>query len=129
LQGQLAGPRQYHKCIQHSAATMRSDADMQNVFLCGYALQDVSLQLQAGELMLEDDAIQQELQEEQQREAGERCGLPLSVVVARRAHQQQGQFDSNVSTDQANSPTLLCRHRAGSLLRAVCAGSGSPRIC
>lgn len=60
---------------------MRSDADMQNVFLCGYALQDVSLQLQAGELMFEDDAIQQELQEEQQREAGERCGLPLSVVV------------------------------------------------
>lgn len=36
---------------------------------CG--LQDVSLQLQADELMIEDDAVQQELQEEQQREAGE----------------------------------------------------------
>lgn len=31
----------------------------------------MSLQLQADELMIEDDAIQQELQEEQQREAGE----------------------------------------------------------
>jgi hypothetical protein len=38
-------------------------------------LQDVSLQLQAGELMLEDDATEQELQEEQQREAGKRAWI------------------------------------------------------